>query len=376
MKKKVAISTLLDVINFGTMLQAYALGRKLESFELDVQIINYWRPANTTMNKVKTFLKDESLGMWPKRFILAMGTMVCYPYLRKKHRRFVTKKFKMTKAYYSLDELKKNPPRADFFVTGSDQVWNSSYNGGIDRVFYLDFTDKPKISYASSVGMLSYPEEQVQEVKELLSAYKALSVRESQTCDYFKSLGFEHTEHVLDPTLLLSKEDWMKEVDCRVEKQEPYLLVYSVERFNNDFIFTQAHKIANAKGLKMYVVAGSYPVNAEKYGFDKIYALATTETFLRLMIGAEFVVASSFHGTAFALNFNKDFITIAANKFNIRMESLIKQFDISHRIVNDEYVEVSDLPPIDYSTVNKKLTVERARSEEYLKNAINLAIND
>lgn len=373
-KKKISILTILDVVNFGTMSQAYALARKIEGLGCDVQYVNYWRPKCTTMNKVKTFIKDPSLGFWLKRAIIALGTMLTYPILRNRNRSFVTKNFKMTRSYYSLEELQKNPPKADLFVTGSDQVWNSGYNNGVDRVFYLDFTDKPKIAYASSVGMQTYPNEQVAEIKQLLSTYSALSVRESQTCEYFKTLGYDKTEHVLDPSLLLNMEEWKKEIGYkpRKKKREPYLLVYSVERFNNDFIFTQAKKIATARGLKMYAIAASYPVNAEKYGCDKIYAFTSTEKFIELMIEADFTVVSSFHGTAFSVNFNKDFITITPDKYNIRMESLIKLFDISHRIVTKDYVESSDLKPINYELINKKLEKEIEKSEAYLKVALNV----
>ena len=152
--------------------------------------------------------------------------------------------------------------------------------------------------------------------------------------------------------------------------EPPYLLVYSVERFNNDFIFSQARRIARERGLRMYVVCTTWPVKAKDYGFDKVYAMADVPTFLRLMAGASFVVASSFHGTAFALNFNKDFITISAGKYNIRMESLVRQFGIAHRIVEAEEVSAASLLPIDYGAINRKLARERETSLEFLRRAI------
>ena len=119
----------------------------------------------------------------------------------------------------------------------------------------------------------------------------------------------------------------------------------------------------------MYVVCTTYPVKAKDYEFDKIFAMASVKTFLRLMADADFVVASSFHGTAFALNFNKEFVTISANKFNIRMESLVKQFKISHRIVTTTLKKASDLLPIDYVMINHKLEENRALSLSFLVNS-------
>ena len=98
--------------------------------------------------------------------------------------------------------------------------------------------------------------------------------------------------------------------------------------------------------------------------------MAGVKTFLRLMAEAEFVVASSFHGTAFALNFNKEFITISAEKFNIRMESLVRQLDISHRIVTTKEISTSDLSPINYDVINAKLEAARSASKDFLQKAL------
>ena len=236
--------------------------------------------------------------------------------------------------------------------------------------------------YAQNQNVLSgdhrdeiVPEEELPEIRALLEKFAALSVRECQTCEYLRRIGLSKVQHVLDPSLLLDAEEWRRVAGCPVTEagkgeEPPYLLVYSVERFNNDFIFSQARRIARERGLRMYVVCTTWPVKAKDYGFDKVYAMADVPTFLRLMAGASFVVASSFHGTAFALNFNKDFITISAGKYNIRMESLVRQFDIAHRIVETEEVSSASLRPIDYGEINRKLDRERGASLEFLRRAI------
>ena len=118
------------------------------------------------------------------------------------------------------------------------------------------------------------------------------------------------------------------------------------------------------------MVCTTYPVKAKDYGFDKIFAMAGVKTFLRLMANADFIVASSFHGTAFALNFNKEFITISASKYNIRMKSLAEQFNISHRIVTSTFKRASDLLPIDYAMINQELEENRALSLSFLINSM------
>ena len=374
-KKKVGIVTILDVANFGSMLQAYALATVMERMGLEVEFINYWRTDYTTSHKVCTFLKDRSLGNILKRVIFAFLALFFYVPIRKRVRSFVTRKFTFTRSYHSIDELLKHPPVFDIVVSGSDQIWNSVYNNGIDRTFYLDFADCPRIAYAASSGMDEFPKEELSKVKKLISRYYAVSVRESQTCDYLHSLGFSHVQHVLDPSLLLDAKEWREIAGCKEyesTKKEKYLLVYSVERFNNDFIFSQAKRIAQELKLKMYVVCTTYPVKAKDYGFDKIYAMASVKTFLRLMVDADFVVVSSFHGTAFALNFNKEFVTISANKYNIRMESLINQFGIAHRIVTTSEKGVFELLPIDYEYVNYQLDIARSFSKSFLQKSLSL----
>lgn len=124
--------------------------------------------------------------------------------LRKKDKNFL-KKYLTKKEYYSFNELAQNPPQADIYVTGSDQVWNSSYNKGIDKSFYLDFApkQKPRISYASSIGMEYIPEHEKQTIIELLSKYQAISVREKKAEQLLNELNLPiKPTTVLDPTLL------------------------------------------------------------------------------------------------------------------------------------------------------------------------------
>lgn len=373
--RKICIVTILDVANFGSILQAYALATVIERCGYKIEFLNYWRRSYTTMHKVYTFLKDRSLGNFFKRILFALSAFFFYAPIRRHVRGFLTRKFAFTRPYYSINELLAHPPVADIAVSGSDQIWNSIYNNGIDRVFYLDFVNCPRIAYAASVGMDEFPQEELDEIERLLAQYRAISVRESQTCKYLHSLGFSQVQHVLDPSLLLNADEWKEIAGCKEHrsiKEEKYLLVYSVERFNNDFIFSQARQIAQELHLKMYVVCTTYPVKAKDYGFDKIFAVAGVKTFLQLMANADFVVASSFHGTAFALNFNKEFVTISANKFNIRMESLVNQFGIKHRIVSNSEKRISELLPIDYDFINSQLNIARSISMDFLCKALSL----
>lgn len=163
--KKIGIITILDITNFGSILQAYALGSIIESLGYKVVFINYWREAFTTMNKVKTFLKDKSLGNLFKRFLYAMSALTFYAALRFRIRRILRKRFSFTRKFTSIDDLKRHSPILDVAISGSDQIWNSSYNGGIDYAFFLDFAKCPRIAYAASSGLYKFDDSELDDIK-------------------------------------------------------------------------------------------------------------------------------------------------------------------------------------------------------------------
>ena len=153
--KKISLITIFDVANFGTFLQALATAVTIQSFGAKVEILHYERPFKNT-----TLLK---------RNIIVRGMYYLYFWLRgldgclflHRCRKFVAKYTQITRAYFSLEELRHNPPKADVYLTGSDQVWNTSHNQGLDEVFYLSFApkDAKKVSYAANIGQNDIPDE-------------------------------------------------------------------------------------------------------------------------------------------------------------------------------------------------------------------------
>ena len=374
MRKKVDIITLMDVPNFGSMLQAYATGILIEREGYDVEFIDYYRINHSAWSKFKIFIFDKSLGNIVKRFIYGCATLLFYSLLMKRLRSSVKNRFKFTRYYRTIEALEKNPPKADLFMTGSDQVWNSVHNKSIDKALFLSFVQGKKVAFSASVGLESFPDNELAETKSLLDTYDKISVRERHTKDYFRKLGYKDTEQVLDPTLMLTADEWRDIIGLKSRNadEQHYLLVYSVERFNNDFIFSQAKKIAADLGLKTYAISATFPVKAKRYGIDKVFALGTIKQFLTLIANADYVIASSFHGTAFSINFNKPFITILSEQFNIRMKSLIEMIDVSDRILTTQDFSVKELSPIDYVNINKVLNSEREKSYRILRETLNV----
>ena len=371
--KKVALITILDNVNFGTILQAYALARKIEEAGFLIEFINYWRPNSSIRKRLKKEVYDEKLSL-VTILIRVLSILLIEPLIKYRLRSFLTKRFAFTRRYSSFEALRENPPQADLYLTGSDQVWNSSYNDGVDQAFFLNFTKKRKCSYAASVGIDAFPSSQVQEVCCLLRSYSEISVREILTYDYLKRLGVSHLSYDLDPTFLLDKEEWKNVIGYQQDDRKgriKYLLVYSVEEENNGQIFETARAIARLRGLKIYAVIGRYSLSLRKFGCDRVYSCASPACFLRLMLDADFVVASSFHGTAFSLNFNKDFVSILPDRFSVRQRSLEVLFpSISERIRGLESFDVKTLQPLDYADINLRLAHLRATSRVRLKEVL------
>lgn len=364
-KKKVSFITIFDNPNFGTYLQALALGLVIEMMGAKAEVVHYERPIWHSFPKLLM------------RFHFLEPLYLLKAYLRKRKsviqqnecRKFVSRNISVTKTYYSYDELVKDPPKADIYMTGSDQVWNTTHNHGVDKAFYLGYAPEgvPRYAYAASIGMSSIPAEYVDETKELLSKYSRISVRERSNIELLASIGIE-SEQVLDPTLLLNREEWRKYASPMVF-DEPYLLVYSVESQQRDAIVGEiAQKVAKAKGLKIYEV-NYFGENKVIPGCDKHFFYATPDLFLALISNASYVVVSSFHGTAFSINFNKDFLSVAPDRFSSRLDGILNMTGLENRKVSsvDEVSENLLESSIDYSSVNSRLKVEREKSLNFLK---------
>ena len=365
--KKVDIITIVDNVNYGTYLQAFATAKIVMILKHKVEIINYIRPYISPIQVAKEYLKNDQMSFL-KKWSYAFFYVTLYPYMIWQVKRFLTKRVKMTKKYKSYKDLKKNPPKADIYITGSDQVWNSDYNNGIDKSFFLDFIDGDKYAYAASVGINSFGTNEREDVFLLLAKYRSISVRESFGVDALHEIGLNGVIQVLDPTFLLTKEERISVIKKRsFKKKEKYLLIYSVESSRNELVLKQAIAVAKTLQLKIYWVCPTYKFRRQLNGVDQVFNFASVEFFLELMADADFIIASSFHGTAFAVNFNKQFLTISPGKYNTRVCSLLKLCKLENRYIAKEVVDIVDLDSIDYSSVNHILAKNREDSMNYLK---------
>lgn len=365
---KVSIITILDNTNFGTYLQALATVKVTERLGYEAEVVRYTRDSMTGWGQLKYMLRDRGVLS-----VLRNGWKIPRTKkLRERDYAFLSKHVAVTEEYVGYESLQANPPIADVYLVGSDQVWNSIYNKGIDKSFYLEYAPKGKkrVSYASSIGMDYIPEHEISETKMLLKKFDGITVREKAAKELLTQYDIQ-SEVVLDPTLLLDANEWLdilgKNSMCFNEK---YLLVYSVERKKqNRLINYYARKIAKQRKLKIFQV--SYSGTASKLSCtDKFFGCATPDVFLSLMKNASFVVVSSFHGTAFSVNFQKDFLTISANRFNSRVKNLLEITNLSDRMVSDKECDLQSIKKIDYVDVNSRMKKAREKSVSILKNML------
>ena len=240
----IKIITLHRVFNYGSVLQTYATEKMFEKHGHKVEIIDYITEIRTLKKQFKitppTLRQDmlhRSIYFFCKYFSLILKKRTFW--------RFLKKNVNLTRRkYITYNDLVENPPIADVYITGSDQVWNSKYNNGIDRGFYLDFTDSPnKFAFAASFGMEQIPENELEETKRLLKKYKSITVREDEANVLLDKMKIDNHFVIIDPTLQLRKNDWLKLASKRLIKEKYVLLMLLYNEDNNATEY--ARKIAD-----------------------------------------------------------------------------------------------------------------------------------
>lgn len=367
---KMLITTMHRGHNYGSALQTYALSEVIKMQGHIAYILDYL-PKRIHNNKILIPLLKKlfSFSTHKHEKYNAIRAILIHISDEFYYNRFFNKHLNLTEKFYSIKEIERNVPEANVYLTGSDQVWNSRHNQGIDKVFFLSFTpDKAKrIAYAASFGKQELEEWEIKETQGLLKRYKAISVRESSALKILQSLEIENGQHVLDPTLLLSKEQWVKRCP-RLNIKEKYLLIYSVEP-NKVQLIEYAKLIAKELDLKIYLVEWGFK---KQPGVDKMICNISPLTLMSYFIEADYIIASSFHGTAFAVNLNKQFISVAPAQFSSRAKSLLELVKLENRFITEKKLDINRASSfIDFTPVNVILEKQREVSTSFLINNIN-----
>lgn len=373
--KKIAAITFQGAHNYGSSLQCYALQQfvgdlcRQAGVEYNYEVINYRTDMQRYLYNVMPRVRGvKDLVKWAMRL----------PYVKqykKKHdgfEAFITNEINTGREVLTFEEIAASYGDYDYFISGSDQIWNVRSRDFSDA-YYLTFAPEgaKKISYAASMGPLKIDWEKYDSEKytKLLNEYSAISVREQGTAENVEYLTGKVPEIHVDPTLLLSKEEWKNISSGRNYNQGQYILLYCLEPSKKQLEMVDT--ISKVLGLP--VVMTRYNNKTDYFNpYVKLYDVAPKD-FLGLVENAAFVVTSSFHGTAFSVIYEKEFLSLDGMN-DKRISNLLTLIGLESRGVTVQTLvqRLDDLEKVDYTQARKVLQNERERSAQYLRQALDL----
>ena len=368
-KHKIGLVTTHYAINYGAVLQAYALFNSIKKINGQCEIIDY-TPNNKTIGR-KIIYKLDSI-----KSILYSLMMFINIIFRKNQKTKVMKFDNFLKnnfdfsnqKFESKEDLKDNLGEYDTLVCGSDQIWNLNLFN--DETMFLKFGNKLKakknISYAPSIAA-KMTNNQLTKIAKNINHFSYLSLRESIGIDELASFTDKKIRHVLDPIFLLSKNEW-KELCLPVDIKGPYILLYIVGGAGRYMSQVTRLLRKNLNYKLVYINLSPF----DKFASDISINQASPEQFISLIKNASFVITSSFHGVAFSTHFGKEFFCYPLRNRSSRHESLLKILNLEERILNDEnFIEkCSKIKKIDYAKVDILKEKHIKDSLDYLSNSI------
>ena len=365
---KIGIITLNGNRNYGNKLQNYALQKFLKSLSNSIDVDTIWYTKdNYILNKKFITLKNF------RRFIFNRHNLREYflknIYANDIVREYNIKKFndKFINIVYDYEIKPDLNERYDYFIAGSDQIWNFNYLN-LENEF-LKFAEKKKrIAYAASFGLSKVADKYKNIVREGVSNIKFVSVREYAGAKIIKDLTGRDVPVVVDPTLLLTKENWQEIMEKPVWfKDEKYLLIFFLDE-------------APPKVKKLISgISQKYKLNVinltDKENTD--YYTSSPSEFLYLINNASLIVTDSFHASVFSILTKKPFIscTKGGTGMNIdsRIDTLLSMFHLENsKISKDNNYEIANPMVIEFPDVEAILERERQRSKEFLCKALNI----
>lgn len=349
--KKIAIVTLIGD-NQGNRLQNYALQELLKEEQIQVETLNYYvLQEHTVTAKIKKLAK----------FVLSF---FMESYRKERRRRALFKEFNKSCISFSKDKIcnehipDKIKHDYNYFICGSDQVWNTDYTqNGI--VNFLGFADKgKKSSYAASLGTKDIVTSRREEIAGYINELDWISVREKSSIDILKKLTDREIRCDLDPTLMLDKEKWraIEKRPINIIEENKFFVVYFLGSISSE--------------IRTFINESAKEYNAEIININDSnwYKNIGPREFIYLFDNATMIFTDSFHGTAFSLIFQKEFYSFQRDGIGSEMEdritNLLEIVGLTRRFMIKDYFLQEK---IDYDTVQTNMKAARKKSLDYIK---------
>ena len=364
--KKVGILSFHKVINYGAVLQSYALNLTFRELGTNCEHIDY------TAVKIKESYDPFAIKTRGD-FHTLIDYMACFTANRLTERRFSTfiGKYIPTSRNYTQETINDARGEYDLLVCGSDQIWNTELTGN-DYAYFLNFDNSSKkVSYAASFGKTSLSDDIKEQVKECLKDFSIITVREESASELLGEIVNNESTVVPDPVFLLHRNEWEKL--CRGKRivKEKYVLLFILH--DNASTVEFAEKLSNNSKFKLISISNSI----KRVGSSKKVKGCGPEEFLKLIRDAEYVVTDSFHASAMSIIFNKKlYIGLKAGNLaslNTRIDTLAKKFQLRDRIIREE-MTINESMNFDY--INNQLEKEKQFGRENVVKMISLVKSD
>lgn len=385
---RIGIITIHNSPNYGACLQSFALYKYLELQGYEVEVIDLHRPYHEDYIPSKKYkqykYRFETLKTKVRRIIYYVISErkknsrkninsfckfnVCENIPYKNKFDLFNSNIKLSKTFRGPDEIYKNPPIYDLYVTGSDQVWNPEQPWGLEPYFLTFAKSKKCISYASSIGVESLTRKEIHDFKKWLSHYSYISVRERTAQSILNKVLKRDIDLVSDPTFLLDIDEWRRM--AVYPKCTNYILLFTLEM--DVKLIDYAKKLAKESGKKLIVLHKNV---VESIDFKAVNDAGPKE-FLGYISCADLIITDSFHCTLFSIILGKGNLYSyidSANKRGSRIIDLLNTFNLADhlldRMLNQTTMELNN-NMIDRQTVKNIFLKEQDKSREFIYKAI------
>lgn len=354
---RVGILTFHAVLNYGAMLQAYALSETITDLGHSCEIIDYRTKFFDEQYKPIHMKNIRHPRVLFSEFRMKNAVMK----LSHEKDDFVTNIMKTSTRTYDRSNIAQCVDDYDVIIAGSDQVWNMKINGN-DSTYFLDFVndDRKCASYAASVSMKTFDDQNKEFIKKLLSRFSFLSVRETDAKVLVEELTGKDVYVNIDPTLLMARDKWLD--FSQNTNADDYILLYMMTI--DEKLCKYAMELSRKKGIPVKYISLYEP---SRKGFEIVFAPSVVE-WVNYFRNAKYVVTNSFHGMVFSIIFHRQFaygLNKNAGK-NTRLNSLLSQLGIGDRVADISIPDKID-DYIEYENVEKSLERLRKDSIDYLK---------
>lgn len=359
--KTIGIMTIHTTYNYGAVLQAYATEAFFNNNGYDAELIDYTNPHIQEMLK----LTYKQYGKWTGYIkTLILNTLFKRLYYYRKGFGKIHDTCRFSRKYDTRESL--DEAEYDILVAGSDQLWNPMISGELDPVFFLQFGKANKrISVASSLGSYTLSDSEKKNVSKYLEKFDHISVREEFARVQLQQLTSCPIKVLLDPTLLLKKDFWLNKVIKESQykkKTERYIVTYFAGGDKNPYRKTIAEY---SKMMNLPVWTIQYSNYTWKESSKKILG-ATMEDFVALIANADLVITDSFHGVAFSLNMETNFVALTNTANPVRVRALLEKLELVDRID----MPITSYRSVDYTEVTPKLQALQKDSIDWIMNAV------